>query len=117
MNPGFTSADNAFETPADEQAEVIDEEELHRLRELKDLKRQYRTTFGELKELQKETKYTQTNIDNQKQKLIADFEEWYADTFEEEGAQNTSAAVGSTMQISSANNASRISSTQVSLIH
>ena len=64
MDPGFTSDANAFDEPAGEQAEVIDEEELHRLRELKDLKRDYRTTFGELKELQKETKFTQQAIDN-----------------------------------------------------
>ena len=38
MNPGFTSHTEAFEEPVNDQAEVIDEEELHRLRELKDLK-------------------------------------------------------------------------------
>lgn len=64
MNPGFTSHENAFDEPAGEAAEVIDEEELQKLRELKDLKREYRTTFGELKELQKETKFTQQAIDN-----------------------------------------------------
>jgi len=39
-------------------AEVIDEEELHRLRELKDLKKQYRDAYKDLKELQNETKFT-----------------------------------------------------------
>ena len=58
MNPGFTSAENAFDEVANDGAEVIDEEELQRLRELKDLKKQYRDTYKELKELQQETKYT-----------------------------------------------------------
>lgn len=71
-----------------EGAEVIDEEELQRLRELKDLKKQYRDTYKELKELQKETKFTQQAIDSQKQRLISDFEEWYGETFEEEGILN-----------------------------
>ncbi len=84
MNPGFTSHADGFEDPAGENAEIIDEEELQRLRELKDLKRQYRQTYSELRELQKETKYTQQAIDNQKQKLISAFEDWYADTFEDD---------------------------------
>ena len=42
MNPGFTSQTDGFEDPAGENAEIIDEEELQRLRELKDLKKQYR---------------------------------------------------------------------------
>jgi len=83
MNPGFTSHADGFEDPAGENAEIIDEEELQRLRELKDLKKQYRSNYNELRELQKETKYTQQAIDNQKQKLINAFEEWYCDTFED----------------------------------
>jgi len=70
-----------------DQAEVIDEEELQRLRELKQLKKQYRDSYKELKELQRETKFTQQAIDNQKQKLISEFEEWYSETFEEEAIQ------------------------------
>lgn len=83
----------------DDQAEVIDEEELQRLRELKQLKKQYRDSYKELKELQKETKFTQQAIDNQKQKLIAEFEEWYNETFEEESNQQTTSSMqGSNMQ-------------------
>ena len=37
-----------------------------------------------MKELQNEIRYTQQPIDSQKSKLINDFEEWYAETFEDE---------------------------------
>lgn len=39
LNPGFSSPAEAFEEMPNEGAEVIDEEELQRLRELKDLKK------------------------------------------------------------------------------
>jgi len=74
---------------------------LQRLRELKDLKKQYRENYGELKELQKEIRFTQTAIDNQKTKLINEFEEWYSETFEDEndlmnevGSNAASSALG-----------------------
>ena len=54
LAPGFTSQTDGFgvdEGAAGEGAEIIDEEELQRLRELKDLKKQYRQNYGELKEL------------------------------------------------------------------
>ena len=57
---------------------------MQRLRELKDLKKQYREVYAELKEFQKDIRFTQTAIDNQKAKLIDEFEEWYAETFEDE---------------------------------
>ena len=58
LNPGFTSHTDAFAEVQDDQAEVIDEEELERLRELKSLKKQYRESYKQLKELQNETKFT-----------------------------------------------------------
>jgi len=51
LHPGFTSATDAFEDIQGDQAEVIDEEELQKLRELKQLKKQYRDSYKELKEL------------------------------------------------------------------
>ena len=85
LHPGITSHTDGFEeNGAAEQAEIIDEDELQRLRELKELKKQYRENFLELKELQKEIRFTQQAIDSQKSKLINEFEEWYAETFEDE---------------------------------
>ena len=52
----------------------------------------------QLKELQKESKFTQQAIDNLKQKLITDYEDWYKDTFEEEAIQNTSSVHMSSIQ-------------------
>ena len=57
MNPGFNSHADGFEDPSGDQAEIIDEEELQHLRELKELKKQYRDSYKELKELQKEIKF------------------------------------------------------------
>ena len=66
MNPGFNAQSDGFDDLPGENADIIDEEELQRIRELKELKKQYRDTYGELKELQKETRFTQQAIDNQK---------------------------------------------------
>ena len=102
LHPGITSHTDGFEeSGAAEQAEIIDEDELQRLRELKELKKQYRENFVELKELQKEIRFTQQAIDSQKSKLIGDFEEWYSETFEDErdmlaDASVQSASVGGT---------------------
>ena len=64
--------------------DVIDEEELVKLKEVKDLRKQYRSAYKELKDIKAETKYTQQGIDSNKEKLIAAFEEWYEDNFESE---------------------------------
>ena len=58
MHPGITSHTDGFEEPTEGVEDIIDEEELQRLREIKELKKQYRTAYNELKELQKETKFT-----------------------------------------------------------
>jgi len=48
---------------------------------MKDLKRQYREAFNELKEHKNEASFNQKAIDNAKTQLVNDFEIWYADTF------------------------------------
>ena len=63
---------------------MIDEEELVKLKEIKELKKQYRSAYKELKDLRAEAKYTQTGIDNSKENLIRKYEEWYEDNFESE---------------------------------
>ena len=84
MAPGFNSNADGFDMDDENINEVIDEEELVKLKEIKELKKQYRVAYKELKELRAEAKYTQTGIDNNKETLIKKFEEWYEDNFETE---------------------------------
>ena len=59
MAPGFSSHAEGFDIEDNELDEVIDEEELVKLKEIKELKKQYRIAYKELKDLRAETKYTQ----------------------------------------------------------
>lgn len=52
------------------------------LREMKDLKRNYRDNYDRLKNLKQEILDLQTNIDSMKQQLIIAFEQWYAAEFD-----------------------------------
>lgn len=65
--------------------EIIDEEELMLLKEMKDLKRNYRDNFDKLKNFKVEVADIQANIDNTKQQLIYNFENWYLQEFEPGG--------------------------------
>ena len=65
------------------QDDIIDEEELMMLKEMKDLKRDYRDNFSKLKGLKQELASLQINIDKSKEQMIYLFENWYIDTFEE----------------------------------
>lgn len=76
----------ALDAFADEevpQEDIIDEEELVMLKELKDLKRLYRDNFSKLKGLKQEMANLQANIDASKEQIIFRFENWYADNFEQ----------------------------------
>lgn len=66
LHPGITSHTDGFEDHHGEPDDIIDEEELQQIRELKDLKKQYREQYNELRELQNEIRFTQQAIDNQK---------------------------------------------------
>lgn len=68
-----------------EQEEIIDEEELIMLREMKDLKRDYRDNFSKLKGLKSDINSLQNNINTCKEQMIIQFENWYADEFEAPG--------------------------------
>ena len=48
---------------------------------MKELKRQYRDSFNQLKELKSEANFIQQAIDNAKTQLVNDFELWYSDNF------------------------------------
>ena len=47
----------------------------------------------QLKEHQKEIRFTQQAIDSQKSKLIQEFEEWYSETFEDQNDMLAEASV------------------------
>ena len=49
---------------------------------MKDLKKDYREKYDRLKNLKVEISDIETNIDNMKQQLILNFENWYAEEFE-----------------------------------
>lgn len=58
MAPGFSSHAEGFDIEDNEIEDVIDEEELVKLKEVKELKKQYRAAYKELKDLRSETKFT-----------------------------------------------------------
>lgn len=58
--------------------EIIDEEELIMLREMKQQKKIYRDYFNQLKSQKAEVNDMQINIDMSKQMLISNFESWYS---------------------------------------
>ena len=83
MNPDINTRTEGFIDDAHgEDAEIIDEEELNKLKDLKELKRQYRDAFTILKNKKADAQYTQQAIDNAKQQLVEGFEVWYDETFE-----------------------------------
>lgn len=84
MAPGFHSHTDGFDETPHNESELIDEDELAKLREMKDLKRDYRELFKELKELKSAISFSQQGIDNIKQRLVTEFEKWYEETFEEQ---------------------------------
>lgn len=52
-----------------------------KIKAMKELKRQYRDSFNQLKELKSEANFIQQAIDNAKTQLVNDFELWYSDNF------------------------------------
>ena len=65
--------------------EIIDEEELHLLQRMKELKKAYRAAYSELRSTKSQVTQLQGAIDQAKQQLVAQFEAWYDDTFEPGG--------------------------------
>jgi hypothetical protein len=93
MSPGFNSHTDGFDEP-EQMNNIIDEEELQLIRNLKELKKKYREAYRELKDSKSESSFTQQAIDSHKQKLINAFEEWYNDTFEEATPEGAAAKPG-----------------------
>ena len=89
MAPGFNSNYDGFEDEPDQNREVIEEDELNMIRQLKDLKKDYRDLFVALRDIKSAINYSQQVIDNSKQKLVSEFEVWYDETFEEAQKEDT----------------------------
>ena len=71
-----------FEDEEAPNEEIIDEEELMMLKDMKELKREYRDNFNKLKAYKQELRSLQENIDVSKEQLIFQFENWYNEEFE-----------------------------------
>ena len=50
---------------------------------MKDLKKNYRESFTAIKEHKSAINFSQQAIDNAKQQLVASYEQWYEETFED----------------------------------
>merc|ERR1712170_154197 len=78
---------------------VIREDEDIEIRRLKDLKVAYRADFDELKQLKSEVQYCQKLVDQCRQRLIQEFDNWYAESFltgaEGEPQSSRDAGIGS----------------------
>ena len=61
--------------------EIIDEEELKMLQQMKMLKKTYRAAFAELRGAKSSLSQVMQTIDVAKQQLVAGFEAWYDETF------------------------------------
>ena len=62
--------------------EIIDEDELALLQRMKELKKTYRACYAELKTVKGTCSNIALSIDQAKQKLVGDFEQWYDDNFD-----------------------------------
>ena len=59
------------------QQEIIDEEELQYMQQLKEVKKQYRENYESLKQVKTETNFIESTIDKLKSQLVSIFESWY----------------------------------------
>lgn len=62
--------------------EIIDEDELALLQRMKELKKNYRACYADLKTVKGTSNKISQSIDQCKQKLVSDFEMWYDDNFD-----------------------------------
>ncbi|KAM5234261.1 kinesin-like protein KIF9 isoform 4-T9 [Hipposideros larvatus] len=60
---------------------IIDEEEFLLLLKLKDLKKQYRTEYQDLRDLRAEIQYCQRLVDQCRHRLLTEFDIWYNESF------------------------------------
>lgn len=60
---------------------IIDEEEFVWLNQLKELKQTYRKTYDSLKQVRADMDYCNKLVDQCRQKLMTEFEQWYDNTY------------------------------------
>ncbi|XP_013368941.1 PREDICTED: kinesin-like protein KIF9 isoform X2 [Chinchilla lanigera] len=60
---------------------IIDEEEFLLILKLKDLKKQYRSEYQDLRDLRAEIQYCQRLVDQCRQRLLMEFDIWYNESF------------------------------------
>ncbi|XP_034985587.1 kinesin-like protein KIF9 isoform X2 [Zootoca vivipara] len=60
---------------------IIDEEEFTLIMKMKDLKKQYRVDYDELRNLRSEVQYCQHLVDQCRNRLVSEFEIWYNESF------------------------------------
>ncbi|XP_039693523.1 kinesin-like protein KIF9 isoform X2 [Pteropus medius] len=60
---------------------IIDEEEFLLILKLKDLKKQYRTEYQDLRDLRAEIQYCQHLVDQCRNRLLTEFDIWYNESF------------------------------------
>nr|XP_019579556.1 PREDICTED: kinesin-like protein KIF9 isoform X2 [Rhinolophus sinicus] len=60
---------------------IIDEEEFLLILKLKDLKKQYRTEYQDLRDLRAEIQYCQHLVDQCRHRLLTEFDVWYNESF------------------------------------
>ena len=80
LQQNHMTTEDVFDEPKHE--EIIDEEELVLLKQMKDYKKQYRDSFAKLKEKKMDLANSQREIDVIKEQLISNFEIWYCEEFE-----------------------------------
>jgi len=66
---------------------VYDEEEFKLLTQLKELKKNYKENHGELKCVQSDISYCQRLVDQARQRLVQEFDQWYLESFVQLGDQ------------------------------
>ncbi|XP_042638356.1 kinesin-like protein KIF9 [Orycteropus afer afer] len=60
---------------------IIDEEEFLQILKLKDLKKQYRSEYQDLRDLRAEIQYCQRLVDQCRHRLLTEFDIWYNESF------------------------------------
>lgn len=73
---------------------VIDEEEFNHLKKLKELKAKYRENYEELQNTKSEILYCEKLVNQCRQRLLTEFDSWYAESFLGPDEQITSSVPG-----------------------
>ncbi|XP_069501891.1 kinesin-like protein KIF9 [Ambystoma mexicanum] len=66
---------------SEEGQTIIDEEEFNLIVRLKDLKKQYRAEYDELRDLKAEIQYCERLVDQCRKRLLTEFDVWYTESF------------------------------------